>query len=1005
MKSQSIEQLTSFGASEKEILLFSETNSTSINYLSLLNNEGGVPAIEGVVVSEGLPILYFVNSTNLSNSTSAKEQQIEGIINKLACRGERSVFAIIQQGELNVFPISPGNFSSNKISLSSGKQTQFFIRNLIEGNLEKAQEKALFRGRASYINDLLFNLLKTVGIHLNSVEKLKGKHEVILGLVGRALLVRFLVDRKIITPDTFPEIYEKGAIENCFGNAENAALVNNWLDLTFNGDLLLLPVKGFENYRKWFSNLGDDVFNKLSLIVSHAQIDGQLHLPGFINFAHVPVGLLSEVYERYAHESLDFEVRKKAKDESIHYTPRHIAEYMLAQVFDSIDTSCSHKAKVLDPSCGAGVFVVSSFRYLIAEHWRVSGVRPDTYKIREILYQQITGFDINISALTLAALGLYLSALELDPEPLPTSKLKFDSNLIGTVLYHVRKKNEPYNVTPAVMGSLGSAVGSEHLGKYDVVIGNPPWSSFPKKMKHPLSKVIQDVALRRDSELFKNIADKHENPDQVPDLPFVWKSMEWAKPSASIAFVLHARFLFKNSPAGCKSRNDLFSALNVTGILNASALRQSNVWPNVSAQFCLLFAQNTIPTDDNYFHFISPQYEKGINDVQGRFRVDYQSAEPIQHKVLEQNHFLLKTLFRGTALDVSVINKIFETIGSFNAVRLKDYWDKRVGKHKNGQGYKVANKKKSAQELLNIGAVNLSKKDKADYIIKTEKLAAFSHEWLEAPRKTSIYYPPLVLVNKAIGADSKTVSVRISLDGTPVAYNESFYGYSTCGHPNAEDLAKYIFIILNSNVFLYYTLMVSSEYGVEREAIQKGKDVDCFPIIPFESLTKAQLKQVRRLFLLFQEGNDISIFNSFVRALYRLDVYEQQIIQDTLSTSLPISSALKKAQASVSQREIDAFTNMLVKVLQPHEIQVIFDSNMQQDSWLFFSLSLGEPKNLDIKKTLSVMADNSGASLIKFQEDSSLFIGMLNQYRYWTPSRARLLGLKLLKDSTSFFEA
>ena len=999
-----IKELTAFGATPQDILLFDESKVASMNYLSLLSKDSGAPAVEGVIVSEDLPILYFVNETNLLSNKPDKERQIEEIINNLACRGERAVFAVIKHGELDVFPISPDDFSSKKISLPSGKNTSFFIRNLIEGKLEETQEKALFGSKVSYINDLLFSLLKTVGISLNSVETLKGKHEVILGLVGRALLVRFLVDRKIITPDTFPKIYKEGAIENCFGNAKSAALVNNWLDLTFNGDLLPLPVKGFKGYKRWLSSLEDDVFNKLSLIVSHASTDGQLHLPGFVDFAHVPVGLLSEVYERYAHDSLDSEVRENAKKESIHYTPHHIAGYMLSQVFGSVDTVEPYKAKVLDPSCGAGVFVVSAFRHLISEHWQAKGQRPDTYKIRDILYEQITGFDINGSALTLAALGLYLSALELDPEPLPTTKLKFEKNLIGTVLHKVREDNEPYSSVPVVMGSLGEAVGSKYNGKYDVVIGNPPWSSFPKTMSKPLSKVVRDVAFARDMNL-SDIAENHENPDQVPDLPFVWRSMEWAKPNAVISFVLHARFLFKNSTVGCKSRNDLFRALNVTGILNASALRQTNVWPNVSAQFCILFAKNTVPSDDNYFHFISPQYEKGINDVQGRFRVDYQSAEPIQHKALEKNQFLLKTLFRGTPLDVLVLNKILESIHSFNAIRLNDYWVENVGKHKNGQGYKVATKKKSAQELLDIGAVNLSKKDKTGHIIKTEELVPFSHEWLEAPRNTSIYYPPLVLVNKAIGADSKTVSIRISLDDRPIAYNESFYGYSTSGHDNAKDLAKYIFIILNSNVFLYYTLMVSSEYGVEREAIQKGKDVDCFPIIPFESLTKGQLKKVQQLFTLFQEGGNISVFNDFVKGLYGLDVYDQQVIHDTLSTSLPVSSAKKKAQAHVSQSEIDEFANMLEKVLQPHEVKVICDNSLKQNSWLFLSISRGDAVSLDIKEMLSVIADNSGASLIRFQKGSTMFIGMLNQYRYWTPSRARLLGLKLLKDFISFFEA
>jgi type I restriction-modification system DNA methylase subunit len=72
-----------------------------------------------------------------------------------------------------------------------------------------------------------------------------------------------------------------------------------------------------------------------------------------------------------------------------------------------------HEARVLDPAAGAGVFLITAFRQLVAERWRHDGQRPDTKTLRSILYQQITGFDINEAALRFAALGLYLASIEL----------------------------------------------------------------------------------------------------------------------------------------------------------------------------------------------------------------------------------------------------------------------------------------------------------------------------------------------------------------------------------------------------------------------------------------------------------------------------------------------------------------------------------------------------------------------------------------------------------------
>ena len=89
---------------------------------------------------------------------------------------------------------------------------------------------------------------------------------------------------------------------------------------------------------------------------------------------------------------------------------------------------------------------------------------------------QIVGFDINEAALRFAALGLYLLSIELDPNPRPVDKLRF-KNLRGKVLHLV--SNE-YEEEGARLGSLGPLIGDEHIGRYDLVVGNPPWASGTK---------------------------------------------------------------------------------------------------------------------------------------------------------------------------------------------------------------------------------------------------------------------------------------------------------------------------------------------------------------------------------------------------------------------------------------------------------------------------------------------------------------------------------------------
>ena len=115
--------------------------------------------------------------------------------------------------------------------------------------------------------------------------------------------------------------------------------------------------------------------------------------------------------------------------------------------------------------------------------------------LRRILYEQMVGFDINEAALRFSALGLYLLLIELDPDPRPVDKLRFKF-LRGTVLHRVKGVEEEEGTA---LGSLGPRVGDEHKGRYDLVIGNPPWASGTKlpKWDHVLGTVARIAADRR----------------------------------------------------------------------------------------------------------------------------------------------------------------------------------------------------------------------------------------------------------------------------------------------------------------------------------------------------------------------------------------------------------------------------------------------------------------------------------------------------------------------------
>jgi hypothetical protein len=50
------------------------------------------------------------------------------------------------------------------------------------------------------------------------------------------------------------------------------------------------------------------------------------------------------------------------------------------------------------------------------------------------------------------------------------------------------------------------------------------------------------------------------------------------------------------------------------------------------------------------------------------------------------------------------------------------------------------------------------------------------------------------------------------------------------------------------------------------------------------------------------------------------------------------------------------------------------------------------------------LADDTGATRILQPVDGGLLLGILSQYRYWTPSRARLLGAEIVRQHMHAFE-
>lgn len=1037
--------LGKFGAIEPSIRWLGEASPQNINYLDLIPSSATRPIDKddlwpsAVIETSGIASAYVLRADALSQ-TPLDSTRLNRLRHNLACRGDAEYLVVWKPGELHLYRLDLSKALPEPAAVLQGAEgASSLFQDMANASLDAKfgkQHEAVQQA----VHQVLFDVLSQVTLALIQSPALNDNRDDVISLVGRALFTRFLIDRGIINRTTFPEIYCDGHPECCFDTHELAARTCRWLNDKFNGELLPLTD---ENYARYFSLLASQdasIFHHLSNIL-HRSPGGQTSFELYwdtVNFAHVPIGLLSQVYEHYAHKLFS----DGAEAESIYYTPRFIAEFLTVQALAGVSTVPLDQARILDPAAGAGIFLVLCLRKLVAARWEATRNRPDKEEIRDILNNQIFGFDINSSALRLSALSLYLTALELDPDPFPPESLKFKALLKHNLLV-TRGNGEEYPKS-MVLGSLGSGAPDGHFGKYDIVLGNPPWTSWDGKGSDKLNEYVSQMARtiagkRGNSERLNEISRGYENPDKVTDLPFVWRAMEWAKEGGVVAFVLHARLLFKRSEMGSKARDALFSTLRITGVLNGIDLDDPSIWPGIQQPFCLLFAQNLVPSDSDVFYMVSPVHDEHLGDA-GRFRIDYAGAQPIQLSVLRDNPILIKTLSIGTSLDADVIRRvrallpvIKETPGDAEeqeeehlprfgptAIRLGDYWTIERGLH-SGQGFRIAKDQKQhdATFLLEMDAAHLSAKNKrVQFCVEANKLPKFkelSRDTLHSPRQRETYLTPLVLISESPGANRDAIRARISLGKTPIAFTQSFFGYSSHGHPDGGGIAKYLFVLANSDLFVYYMLMTSSKFGVERRAIYE-EDIADFPIIAYEDIPeskKIKMLELAHALCVSPSEKDWAELNKWVYGLYLLDPPDQQVIADTLAIRMPYVPVRRTANRIPDKEQVKRFTSKLEALIKPFFKEM--DGDVKCDrrdgdsrSWIFIDLVSNEFKGDTAKHSPTIkffeqLAKNEGTTRVILElEKGYLCIGLIAQRMFFTESRARLCALEILRHHEEF---
>lgn len=1045
------EQLATYGCSRVILLDRDESRHELVEYIDLLPRRGAGPKplpVHAVAEHQGTTLLYIVDARTGPDPLSV----LPDLQRQLANRSDPAWLGVLRPGSLDVFPIefrpSPGARKPVDSIPAADPRAPLFFQSLVHGTFLAGKHKPL---ESDYVFRRIFQLLLRTSEEFVPQKILEPLD--VLSVCGRALFFRFLIDRRIVLEDERHDICATATdLKDAFSSAEKAAATSAWLDATFNGDCLPLidestPSSDREGrakvYRRFFARLreraGDKIFLHLQAILrGWALVEGTAQTEidwGELDFAHIPIGVLSQVYESFSH----LDDPKEARRNSVHYTPRTIARLMVDEVFAAAGDPAG--ARVLDPTCGAGTFLVLAFRRLVRERWLADKKRPDTRTIQSILYRQIRGFDLSEPALRLAALGLYITAIEVNGTQRPPQALKFPRNLRGEVLhlFDAEEKRTDASGKPMPPFQLGSltahATRSEAFDKsFDIVIGNPPWSRLREEERQSTEKsgagrrkgktattlqneeftAIGRRALRARG--LDDLAATYSNPDKAPDLPFLWRATEWAKDGGLIALALPARLFQHATERSSEPWQAVLRAVSITGLINGADLRKTGVWQGMDLPWSLLFARNEVAPSGHGFYYFTPRYERLLNQ-DGRFRIDYEAAQPVSTEQVARAPWLLKTLSLGTWRDVELMDTIKSAFPE-TLEKIWAGWDPKGSKTGQGVNRSKKLKQKPAEYLGKLKHFNPTNQSFAipyETLITYEK--TFGSAGAHMPRTEMLFQPPLVMLTEARSPERDAPKAYLS--SQPMTFSTSYYGYSCAGHPEAETLAALIYLLPQSPLFDYFCLMTSAGMGADRQTLNK-EEFDALPFPDPASLDPVTKATLRRLAAHLQRDRvkpwaeiDATLFR-----LYGLDEDAIQTVNDTLYSAAASRRQGGAALQATTHESRSVFAEALSLHLDPffevcgERVAVVEPNDWLPDPlrqpWLFLAISragVKVPVNSTLMGLAMEEANKRGASRIMVRAPGrrGILLGLLNQGRWWTRTRALSCAQQIIRHSLGAF--
>lgn len=433
-----------------------------------------------------------------------------------------------------------------------------------------------------------------------------------------------------------------------------------WLDDRFNGDLFPGKEDSSPEDRDaaWHAEsdaVGAEHLQRIADLVSGTidTTDRQLLLWPQYSFDTIPLEFISSVYEEFLNEA---KYETKA-----FYTPSHLVDYVLDAVLpwdgDEWDL------KILDPSCGSGIFLVKAFQRLIYRWRRANGREPLVSDLKPILAKNLIGVDINPEAVRVACFSLYLAMADaIEPKHYVTREKVFPP-LRGKRLI----ANDFFDEATSGFQT------HDDKGMFDLVIGNAPWGDKSIKKTSDIAAPFSPNPRKKKDEPPTNAeawAKGHDWPVANNDIGplFLAKGLELVRNNGKVAMVQPAGpWLYHRAEPAMQLRKRLFETCTVDEVTNLSAIRRE-LFTDAIGPACIIVVGKEHPSAETTLSYFAPKPLKTQGSIKD-FTIEPQDVSRVSHHEAANDPLVWPVLSMGGRRDLNLIRKLssYETLAKLKA--------------------------------------------------------------------------------------------------------------------------------------------------------------------------------------------------------------------------------------------------------------------------------------------------------------------------------------------------